>query len=189
MSPVIKQSHFGPWQGPTYWESWPRMGSTNPEFEFVYQDEFGLTGLWTDPMTILSVAESLEPPINMSIELARPTTAAGEGNPLVWRSLAPISPTARIINDDELAHLRALLVLMSVAFGIGASLAASILVQAIQSHGGGKSATAVVPAVMPSTPISPTRSRDRQATVRNVQLALLGLVVGLVLGRRRGRRE
>jgi hypothetical protein len=187
-SPVINQSHFGPWQGPTYWESWPRMGSENSGFRNVSENTYGLSGFWTDPETTLTVVESLEPPISMSVELARPATAPAESNPLVWRSLAPIGPTARIVNDDQLAHLQALLILMSVAFGIGASLATSILVQAIQSDGD-RCVADVVPGMMPSNPIPPTRGRDRQATMRNAQLALLGLVVGLMLGRRRGRRE
>jgi hypothetical protein len=188
-SPVIRQSQFGLWQGPTYWESWPRMGLENPESKYVYQDEFGLSGFWTNPVAMLSVVESAEPPINMSVELARPATAPDEVNPLVWRSLAPISPTARVVNVDERSRLQTLLILMSVIFGIGASLATSILVQANQPYGDGKSGADVAPTAMPPTPTRPTRGHDSQAAMRNAQFALLGLLIGLLLGRRRGRRE
>jgi hypothetical protein len=79
------------------------------------------------------------------------------------------------------------LILMSVIFGIGASLATSILVQANQPHGDGKSGADVAPTAMPPNPTQPTRGHDSQSAMRNAQLALLGLLIGLLLGRRRSR--
>jgi hypothetical protein len=116
------------WHGPHASQAWPLTG-TIPGVPAGVPGYFpalsGLSGSWGRPLREYVQVSAVGVPVSWSVDSTVP--AASGPDPLLWQSTYPIGPIVRLTDSSSLALLQNLVVIFAVAFGIAASMVASLL--------------------------------------------------------------
>jgi hypothetical protein len=181
---------------------WPRMGGLAqvPDGDLgVFYGRGTLKGSWMIPPGMRSQVTVGALKAKTTVDLAVPPLP--DASTVAWDQAGPIAPSVRLTDVDEMASAQNQLTTAGIALGIGGSLLASLLFEAVRGRknvalppcsAGLPSPAAALPAPVPALLSHPDRSRSSNITPASYRWAKLAVAaVGLLAVRglwRRGRR-
>jgi hypothetical protein len=129
---VQRNGGLGWWSGPRSSQVWPSVGAI-PGFDVMDAGSFtgirGLQGEWSRPFRQYLQINVGGLTGRASLDEARPQPLSGTD--LVWASVSPLQPSARLTNAYTMSDWQQRLVAAGILFGIGGSILAALLLELI----------------------------------------------------------
>jgi hypothetical protein len=137
--PITQNSNgpLGLWHGPNMSQAWPMIGTlpgASPGVDFSFNGDIGpalANYYWELPANEKMQAGFYSTPASWAVGVAQPAPASVI--PLSWLSDGAIQPTARLTDSGSMNVLQDWIVVAGVGMGIGGSLLAGLVVEALRA--------------------------------------------------------